>query len=231
MNDVDITNTPLKTRLGTRLKALFDAIPSGYDEVWDLCCDHGRLGLALLESQRAPRVHFVDQVDSIMADLLTRLDQYGAKGYQLHTLPAGQLELSTEGLPLLVLAGVGDEVTQAIVSDVTAQHPNNPPDWLISPANNLFQVRRYLHDQGFGVLQEGVVFENGRGYEWLRVSLNRRRAPLPVTNPAGFWDARVPGHRAHLHRLVRHARQQLHNPKQADAPLMLAAYEPLLNSN
>lgn len=221
----------MKTRLGKRLKALFDAIPPGYEEVWDLCCDHGRLGLALLESQRAKQVHFVDQIDSIMVDLQDRLDRYGATGYQLHTLPAEKLVLTPNTRPLLVLAGVGDEVTQAIISAASEHNPDTQPDWLISPANNLFQVRRYLQQQAFGLLEEGVVFENGRGYEWLRVSQDRQRAATPVTNPAGFWDVRIPEHRTHLQKLVRHAHKQLNNPKEQDAQLMLALYEPLLSKD
>ncbi len=220
----------MKTRLGKRLKALFDAIPPGYDEAWDLCCDHGRLGLALLESQRAKQVHFVDQIDSIMMDLQNRLDRYGATGYQLHTLPAEELVLTPNTRPLLVLAGVGDEVTQAIISAVSEHNPSTQPDWLISPANNLFQVRRYLQQQAFGLLEEDVVFENGRGYEWLRVSQDRQRAPKPVTNPASFWNAQVPEHRTHLKKLIMHARKQLKNPKEADAQLMLTLYEPLLTT-
>lgn len=218
----------MKTRLGKRLTALFDAIPPGYDEVWDLCCDHGRLGLALLESQRTPNVHFVDQIDSIMADLQGRLERYGATGYQLHTQPAEHLILRTQSRPLLVLAGVGDEVAHTIVSEVTARNPDSQPDWLISPANNLFQVRRNLQQQAFGLLEEGVVFENGRGYEWLRVSQDRQRATAEVGNPAGFWDADVPEHRTHLQKLIRHARKQLNNPNERDARLMLVHYEPLL---
>lgn len=221
----------MKTRLGKRLKALFDAIPPGYDEVWDLCCDHGRLGLALLESQRTKQVHFVDQIDSIMVDLQNRLDRYGATGYQLHTLPAEQLTLTPNTRPLLVLAGVGDEVTQAIVSAVSRHNPDTQPDWLISPANNLFQVRRYLQQQAFGLLEEGVVFENGRGYEWLKVSQDRQHATTPVPNPASFWNAQVPEHRTHLQKLIRHARKQLNNPSEQDAKPMLALYKPLLGTD
>ena len=77
--------------------------------------------------------------------------------------------------------------------------------------------------------EKGVVFENGRGYEWLRVSQDRQRAPNPVPNPAGFWDAQKIEHRTHLQKLVSHARKQLNNPKEEDARAMLALYEPLLN--
>lgn len=222
----------MKTRLGKRLTALFHAVPSGYDAVWDLCCDHGRLGMALIETGRTPRVHFVDCVNGIMADLDERLIRYGATGYQLHTVEAERLSLPAEGRHLLVLAGVGDESTIRILDSLTRSDLQARFDWLISPANNLFQVRRWLREHGFGVLEEGLVFENRRGYEWLRVTLDRRRAPTPIANPAPFWNARKPEHRAHLIKLVRHARQQCRRPADSsDAEAALAAYEGLLAEN
>ncbi len=220
----------MKTRLGKRLTSLFNAIPTGYDCVWDLCCDHGRLGMAVIETKRAPRVHFVDCIESIMVDLESRLVRYGATGYELHTTAAENLRIPTDGKHLLVLAGVGDELSQRIIDAIISHQENAKVDWLISPSNNLFQVRRHLRLNNFGLQEEGVVFENGRAYEWLRVTQNRTRAPIEVPNPASFWDADNPSHRAHLQKLIRHARKQLNSPNQADAEQALALYEAVFSS-
>lgn len=219
----------MKTRLGIRLKALLNAIPHGYDSIWDLCCDHGRLGMALLETERTPKVHFIDQISEIMADLGQRLVEYGAKGYQLHRQDAATLELPQSGQHLLLLAGVGDEVTNTILADLTSKNPNANPDWLISPANNLYQVRGFLRAKGFGLLKEGVVFENHRGYEWLMVTKDRKRAPQSIPPTGVFWDTNRAEHRAHLLKLVKHGRQRLNNPTQAgEARAMLELYQRVL---
>ncbi|PTY38743.1 hypothetical protein BGP77_11220 [Saccharospirillum sp. MSK14-1] len=216
----------MKTRLGKRLTALFNVIADDYDSVWDLCCDHGRLGMALLETERTPQVHFVDCIDSIMTDLAARLEHYGARNYQLHCCPAEHVALPASGKHLLVLAGVGDEVTVRIVQQLHAQTTDAHIDWLISPANNLFQVRQFLQPI-LGVLDEGVIAENGRLYEWLWV---RSGAPKTIANPALFWNPDDAEHRRHLGKLLKHARQQqrqAHNP-QADAAAL--AYAQLLES-
>lgn len=220
----------MKTRLGKRLTTLFNAIPTGYDTVWDLCCDHGRLGMAVIETKRAPRVHFVDCINSIMTDLEDRLVRYGATGYELHTTPAENLTIPAKGKHLLVLAGVGDELSQRIIDAIISHQENAEVDWLISPSNNLFQVRRHLRLNNFGLQEEGVVFENGRGYEWMRVTRDRTRAPNDVPNPASFWDSNNPSHQAHLQKLIRHARKQLNSPNQADAEQALALYEAVLSN-
>ena len=63
-------------KISKRLKAINQLVPDGYDHIWDCCCDHGVLGMLLLERKAAPTVHFVDQVPAIMALLEARLQQY-----------------------------------------------------------------------------------------------------------------------------------------------------------
>lgn len=215
----------MKTRLGKRLTALFNVVAHDYDSVWDLCCDHGRLGMALIETQRTPQVHFVDCIDGIMTDLAATLEHYGARGYQLHCCLAEQIDLPTDGKHLLVLAGVGDEVSIRIVQHLSAQNTDAQIDWLISPANNLFQVRQFLQPD-FGVLDEGVVAENGRLYEWLWV---RSGAAKPIKNPAPFWNPDDAEHRRHLHKLLKHARQQQRQAHATEAEAAALAYAQLLD--
>lgn len=218
----------MKTRLSTRLRALFEAIPPGYDAVWDLCCDHGRLGLAVLESEGAGEVHFNDSVAAIMNDLEQRLVRYGARRYGLHPGPAEQLRLPDTGRQLLVLAGVGDELSARIITALAQQLPAQRLDWLIAPANNLFQVREFLQRQNFGLFEEGLVFDRGRGYEWLRVSQDRDRAVPDVANPAPFWDPNNSDHRRHLSKLLKHARRQQRQPGPHSAAAAAEAYARLL---
>lgn len=219
----------MKTRLSKRLTALFNQVPIGYDAIWDLCCDHGRLGLALLETERAPLVHFNDSVPSILADLQQRLERYGAVNFQLHQSPAEQLQLPEQGRQLLILAGVGDELSVRIIDALSQQRPVSQLDWLISPANNLFQLRAFLQQRQFGLIDEGLVFDNGRGYEWLYVSQDRYRATDDINNPATFWNAQLPEHRRHLQKLLRHSLQQQRQPGQHQAAAAAQAYAALLD--
>jgi len=221
----------VKTRLSKRLKTLFNQVPSDYDAIWDLCCDHGRLGMALLETERAPLVHFNDSVASIMTELEQQLLRYGAVNFQLHLSPAEQLELPGQGRQLLILAGVGDELSLRIIDALSQQLPASQLDWLISPANNLFQVRQALQQRQFGLLDEGLVFDKGRGYEWLYVSQDRQRAGPDIDNPATFWDPSDTEHRRHLSKLLQHVRQQQRQPEQLHADAAANAYASLLEQS
>ncbi|MHA7879930.1 MAG: SAM-dependent methyltransferase [Saccharospirillum sp.] len=214
----------MKTRLSKRLRTLFDAIPVGYDSVWDLCCDHGRLGMAILETAKSPQVVFVDQIPEITDGVESLLQRYGAKGYQVECQDARTLNLPEQGRHLLVLAGVGDEVTLSIMTGLLNRGASDARfDWLVSPANNLFQVREQLRQWPLSVLKEGFVMDKQRGYEWLL--LQHSETPNhPVSNPAPFWDASLPEHSQHLQKLRRHALKQRQNPaqrEQADQALQL----------
>jgi tRNA (adenine22-N1)-methyltransferase len=55
-------------KLTPRLQTIFNSLMLG-KPVWDLCCDHGYLGLRCYLSKQFPEVHFVDQVEEIITSL------------------------------------------------------------------------------------------------------------------------------------------------------------------
>ena len=65
-------------KLSKRLAAIDALITRQQNTIWDCCCDHGYLGIALLKRRAAKQVNFVDVVDKIMAELsehLTNISQ------------------------------------------------------------------------------------------------------------------------------------------------------------
>lgn len=91
--------------LSPRLQALFDGLLPG-EPVWDVCCDHGYLGIAALRSGNFPEVHFVDQVPSIIRNLQERLfkSKYPEKIF-FHAMDANTFQAPVGGN--LVIAGIG----------------------------------------------------------------------------------------------------------------------------
>ena len=53
-------------KLSKRLNAINSLITQSYDIVWDCCCDHGFLGMALLERGIAKQINFVDIIPELM---------------------------------------------------------------------------------------------------------------------------------------------------------------------
>ncbi len=218
-------------RIGRRIRQLLAQIPSGYDWVWDLCCDHGYLGLELLAQQPKQRVGFVDQLPQVMRPLGEQLQAlYPAERWQCLTLDASQLILPP-GKHLLVVAGVGDEVLLRIMNQLRLQQGGQGSelrqlDWLLSPANNVYLVRHQLQQWQMVMQAEGLIEERGKLYEWLILQEQQPEAAQAklsrVSNPAPFWQPELASHRQHLSRLMRHAELV---SKHQDDPLALAEWQ------
>ncbi|MBP6518478.1 tRNA (adenine(22)-N(1))-methyltransferase TrmK [Shewanella sp.] len=63
-------------KISQRLQQIDSMITGHYDHIWDCCCDHGLLGMLLLERSAARHVHFVDCVPSLMQALELRLQRF-----------------------------------------------------------------------------------------------------------------------------------------------------------
>ncbi len=215
-------------KLGKRLRALRDMVTQPYEEIWDLCCDHGFLGMALLDADKAQTLHFVDQLPGITTDLAERLQPYPAARYQVHTLPAEQVRWQANKRRLVIIAGVGGETVVEIVQQLAARNDLAATDWLLSPANSCYELRQYLRQAGFGLKAEAVVFERRRGYEMLW--LGQRDSALATVDKVGsMWRSDCAEHDRHLRELVAHYRRRLRNRAQCQlAEPVLAAYEQLL---
>jgi tRNA (adenine22-N1)-methyltransferase len=88
--------------LSARLQQIYDLLLPGKD-VWDLCCDHGYLGIVAHKSRRFSRIHFVDRASHLVESL--RLRWQLEQNMFFYPQPVEDLEPVLEGN--VVLAGVG----------------------------------------------------------------------------------------------------------------------------
>ncbi len=170
-------------KLSHRLQSISDLITQPYDHIWDCCCDHGHLGIHLLIDKKAPNIHFVDIVPSLMTELeatlsqhffsdkLNTLDNKTPPQWHVHCMDMSQLPLSDHsGKHLVVIAGVGGELTQTLIKAVISNNPNISFDFLLCPVHQLFELREYLGKGDFSMIDEKLVEENRRFYEILHVT-------------------------------------------------------------
>lgn len=94
-----------------RLQSLLDRCESGIP-LWDLCCDHGYLGLKALSSGRFTEVIFNDSVPHVLDDLRTRLPV----GLQCRVILGNAEQLTETLLGNVVVAGIGGEKTHRILT-------------------------------------------------------------------------------------------------------------------
>lgn len=186
-------------KLGKRLKHIESMVTTGYDHIWDCCCDHGLLGAALLSTQAAPFIHFVDIVPELMQQLKNKLDRFYAQDpasasnsqWRIYCMDVAALPLQKfNGKHLIIIAGVGGDLMSELVKTILQNNPTIDIDFLLCPVHHQFTLRQQLIQLDLNLLNEALIVENQRFYEILLVSSNINNAHSTI-NPVGeiIWQS------------------------------------------
>lgn len=222
------SHNPLK--LSHRLEQINQMVTDQYDQIWDCCCDHGFLGVALLQRSAAKKVHFVDVVPSLTESIQAQLEclpaaVLGGCDWQVHCMDVSTLTLPvSEGRQLVIIAGVGGDLTLQLAQAITRNHPNQDLDFMLCPVRQHYQLREGLAELGYGLLNERLLRENKRFYEVIHVS-NRSDRPI---SPIGdlMWDLSRPLDCEYLSRTIAHYERSGRSGAQ-QAEQILARYRAL----
>ena len=165
----------MKAKLGKRLKHIFDLIGDEYEECWDTCCDHGMLGLALLEYKKVKKVYFVDRVTSIIKNLdrkLKSISELEPDSYDVCLLDAKNIKI-TSTKNIICICGVGGNVAIDIIEGLSTNNNLNDYDILVSVNYHIYELRNYLSINSFKSVKEYFFYDGRWPYEVLIVSKNR----------------------------------------------------------
>ena len=194
---------------GSRLSQLKGLIEDPYAVIWDCCCDHGLLGISLLQSKCAGEVIFVDVLVDHMETLATTLAHYFPRDqytWQVRCEDLKNLVVPDVGAQLFIIAGVGPQQTIKFIDSLYASAPDTPFDLLVCCVNGSYSVRETLIDRGYRLKNERLIFENNRFYEAIHVS---KSAYEPVADTGStMWHWLDPAHQEYWHRIVAHYRQK-----------------------
>lgn len=160
-------------KLSKRLKQIEQMVGNGYDHIWDCCCDHGLLGIALLERQAAPYIHFVDIVPELISGVEAKLQKFDSKTqshWQVHCLDTAAIPFGHyHGKHLVIIAGVGGDLISLFVNAILKQHPNLDIEFIVCPVHHQFTLRETFRSLQQGFVDEALVKDNGRFYEIIHV--------------------------------------------------------------
>ena len=240
MLELPINKPTIKStkKISQRLQQINNMVTDHYQHIWDCCCDHGYLGLTLLERQAAQTIHFVD----IEADILNQLHDVLLKRYplqeqrgcwQVHCADVSALPIAkvcnnpqTDN-HLIIIAGVGGELTIDLMTEISNKFTQFNLEFLLCPVHHNFKVREYLRKNKFGLIDEKLVIENKRGYEILHVA---QHAVQEITTVGcAMWDFSLTTHVTYLHKTILHYQRLQKNPQQ-DVQHIIKQYQKLLSS-
>jgi len=197
--------------LSPRLNSMLGMINGSYDHIWDCCCDHGYLGQAILETKPETKVHFLDVVESITDKLERHLasSDYSNERWIVHCEDLQQLRLphpenvtNIQHCHLLIIAGVGGDLTLDMVQAVLQNNPDCNIDFLICPVRQLHKVRCGVKALGLGLVNEKIVKDGGRYYEAIHLS-TLCEDDISVVGES-MWDLTRTDHQEYLRQNISH---------------------------
>ncbi len=164
----------LSKRMNLFLDYSIDSLP-----FWDLCCDHGLVGLgSLVFRKNSSHVYFVDQVPHIMTLLQKKINQLYIKPETPHTLycvPAEELDVDVEGVVLI--AGVGGMTIKTIISTLLKKDRLKAKRLILSPHTDIKVLEEYCAQELFKQCYDLKIIES--------VIVGKKEKPLYIFESHG----------------------------------------------
>ena len=209
-------------KLSKRLTAIDTLISQHHDIIWDCCCDHGYLGMALLKRAAAEQVIFVDIVATLMNDLeaqlssINKLQKACDKNPQWQVLcqDVGKIELTANKSQVVAIAGIGGELLLSLMQQIIA---NNTLDnleyvhFILCPVHHTYKLRAGLKQLGLGLVSEQIVYDNKRFYEVIKVNFRTSNEISHTGNK--MWDFASREHLMYQSQLINHYNKMLNKDK------------------
>ena len=160
--------------LSKRLRMLADLVTQG-NRLADVGTDHGYVPIYLLEKGRIPSAIAMDINRGPLGRAKEHIRQYGFETYIECRLSDGLQALKTGEADTLLIAGMGGGLVRRILME-GRETAEGIPEWILQPQSELYQVRGFLVEQGYAIVQEHMVYEDGKYYPAMKVTPQGARA-------------------------------------------------------
>lgn len=192
-------------KLSFRLKSILEIIePREY--FYDVCCDHGDLGIAAAQSSIATKVVFIDQVESIIDNLNLKLkatDIPSGIATFVYCKDARNNRLSLKNSNF-VIAGIGENTAISILEQIDFCENS---EIILSIHSDNFLLREYLIQRGLKTTYEVAIEDNNKFYELIKVSNSKGVVTTKVGST--LWDPKNPASKSLLLNRIEHIKTKV----------------------
>lgn len=167
--------------LSKRMKAVAQMVPAGHIAA-DVGCDHGFVSIYLVRQGICPHVYAADVRPGPLARAKAHAEESGLTAYitpvlsdGLKEVPVGSIAMCGKmaGADVMIAAGMGGRLTVRILSDVP-EKTEQLSCVVLEPQSEVWLVRRWLWENGFVIVDEDMVFEDGKFYPVIKAKNARR---------------------------------------------------------
>jgi tRNA (adenine22-N1)-methyltransferase len=149
----------LAVRVSPRMRRIVDFVLDGRP-TWDLCCDHGLIGLWAWHVRDLPELHFVDRTPEVIRELEDRIRDH-MEHSALHFHPRDASTIKIADVPSnVILSGVGFRASQPILAGID---PSVAAHRLIICVHaESERIPPNLRERGWTLAREVTIEERGR---------------------------------------------------------------------
>ena len=172
-------------RLDPRLRCAFELL-QGADTVADIGCDHGKLTAALLLDGACRKVIAGD----ISLDCLNKardvIDRYALNDRAEPRLGSGLEILAPGECDAVAILGMGGELIVELL-EASPEVAASMERLVLQPMSGIEELRQWLHEAGYHVLEDRLVNLGRRWYQLLSVKKADEQDPWPEGFPHNCW--------------------------------------------
>ena len=153
--------------LSKRLQAVADLVSDGMT-VADVGTDHGYIPIYLLKTGKSPRAIAMDVNEGPLIRAKEHIEAFGLSEVIDVRLSDGVKKLVPGEAECVVIAGMGGALTVRILEDGKELF-QSLSEFVLQPQSELWKVRQYLCENGYCIIAEDMVIDDGKYYPMMKV--------------------------------------------------------------
>ena len=154
--------------ISNRLEALCSMVTPGL-RLADVGCDHGFLSIALVGRGIAPSAIAMDLREGPLGHAKENIAREGLSDVIETRLSDGLTKLTPGEAETIVIAGMGGRLLMHILEEGRAV-AQAAKELILQPQSEIPLVRHYLVEQGYRLIDEEMLQEDGKYYMMMKVS-------------------------------------------------------------
>ncbi len=163
-------------QLSERMRMLASMVTEG-NRLADIGTDHAYIPIFLIENGRIPSAIAMDIGKGPLLRAKMHIEEAGLSGYIETRLSDGLQKLACGEADTILIAGMGGP----LIDRILASRPDvasSAKELILQPQSEITETRMFLAKEGYRILQEEMVLEDGKFYPMLRV---KKGAPYKLT--------------------------------------------------
>lgn len=154
--------------LSVRLQAVADMVTEG-TKVADVGTDHAYIPIYLVEHGKNPSAIAMDINRGPLKKAEENISSHNLENKIETRLSDGLKQLHLGEADSVVIAGMGGGLVVKIMEEGTL-HKKYVKEWILQPQSEISKVRQYLNENGYCIVEENMVIDEGKFYPMMRVA-------------------------------------------------------------